>query len=151
VEEVTKHVLLLHDSKVCAGCGVCEVMCSLFHEGVFGPAAARLHILRQPFTAAHIRETCQQCSYPSCYFACPLKDTALFIDKTTGTAYVEESECTGCGMCVDACPFDPPRIKINVQKSIASKCDLCRDREGGPVCVEYCPFQALKIVSRDKR
>ena len=146
--EGIKPALLVHDSSACAGCGVCETMCSLYHEGVFGSAAARLQIIRQPFTAKHVHESCQQCSYPSCYFACPLKDSALSIDKKTGIAYVQKSECTGCGACVDACPLDPPRIKINAQKNIASKCDLCRDREEGPVCVEYCPFQALKIVKR---
>jgi Fe-S-cluster-containing hydrogenase component 2 len=75
----------------------------------------------------------------------------MHIDQTTGTAYVEENECTGCGMCVNACPFDPPRIKINEEKNVAFKCNLCKGREGGPICVEYCPFQALKIASKDER
>jgi Fe-S-cluster-containing hydrogenase component 2 len=150
MREISKAARLVHDPKVCAGCGVCEVMCSLYHEGVQGSASARSHIVRQPFTAEHSHNTCQQCFSPSCYFACPLKDKAVCIDQTTGTAYVDENECTGCGMCVAACPFDPPRININVRKNVASKCDLCREREGGPICVEYCPFQALKIVSKDR-
>jgi carbon-monoxide dehydrogenase iron sulfur subunit len=94
---------------------------------------------------------CRQCSSPGCYFACPLKDKAICIDGTTGTTYIDEDECTGCGICIDACPFDPPRIKINAEKNIAFKCDLCKGRESGPICVEYCPFQALKFVSKDKR
>jgi Fe-S-cluster-containing hydrogenase component 2 len=77
-----------------------------------------------------------------------MKDKAMRIDLTTGTVYVDEDECTGCGMCVDSCPFDPPGIKINMQKNVASKCDLCRGRESGPICVEYCPQQALRIVSK---
>ena len=148
--EVPKATPLLHAQKVCAGCGVCEVICSLYHEGALGSALARSRIVRNPFTAEHIHTTCQQCFSPSCYFACPLKDKAMCIDQTTGTAYVDEDECTGCGICVGACPFDPPRIKINKDKNVAFKCDLCRGREGGPICVEYCPFQALKI-SKDER
>jgi Fe-S-cluster-containing hydrogenase component 2 len=148
--EVPKSARLVHESKVCAGCGVCEVMCSLYHEGVLGAALARSHIVRRPFSANHSHATCQQCSSPSCYSACPLKDKAMCIDQTTGTAYVDEDECTGCGMCVGACPFDPPRIKINAEKNVAFKCDLCRGREGGPICVEYCPFQALEIASKDE-
>jgi len=151
MREAPKSEFLVHDSKTCAGCGVCEVICSLYHEGVIGPALARSRIVRHPFTAEHIHETCQQCSSPSCYFACPLKDKAICIDQKNSTAYVDEDECTGCGMCVGACPFDPPRIKINVQKNVAFKCDLCKGREGGSICVKYCPFQALKIVSKDKR
>ena len=149
--KVPKSAVLAHDPNVCAGCGVCEVMCSLYHEGVLGPALARSHIVRQPFTAKHGHNTCQQCSSPSCYFACPLKDKAIRIDRTTGTTYIDEVECTGCGICIDACPFDPPRIKINAEKNVAFKCDLCKGRESGPICVEYCPFQALKFVPKDKR
>jgi Fe-S-cluster-containing hydrogenase component 2 len=146
--EVPQSRVVFHDSRVCTGCGVCEVMCSLYHEGVLGRTLARSHILRRPFTAVHGHNVCQQCSSPSCYFACPLRDRAMCIDGTTGTTYVDEDECTGCGMCVKACPFDPPRIKINAEKNVAFKCDLCMGREGGPICVEYCPFQALKSVSR---
>jgi Fe-S-cluster-containing hydrogenase component 2 len=147
---VSKAALLVHDQKLCVGCGVCEVMCSLYHEGTLGQALARSHIVRHPFTAKHSHITCQQCSSPSCFFACPLKDRAMRIDETTRTAYVDEDECSGCGICVHACPFDPPRIKIKAEKKVAFKCDLCRGRESGPICIEYCPFQALKIASKNR-
>jgi Fe-S-cluster-containing hydrogenase component 2 len=139
---------LFHNQDVCAGCGICEAMCSLFHEGVSGQALARSHIVRQPFTAKHSHVVCRQCSSPGCYSACPLKDRALCIDEVTGTVYVDESECIGCGTCIDACPFDPPHVKMNTMKNVVFKCDLCRGREGGPICIEYCPFQALKIQSK---
>jgi electron transport protein HydN len=29
----------------------------------------------------------------------------------------------------------------------ASKCDLCKDIEGGPACVRVCPNEALKLVN----
>jgi Fe-S-cluster-containing hydrogenase component 2 len=149
--ETPKSGVLIHDPSVCAGCGVCEVMCSLYHEGVLGPALARSHVVRRPFTAEHGYDVCRQCSSPSCYLACPLKDKAMRVDWTTGATYVDEDECTGCGICTRACPFDPPRIKMNAEKNVAFKCDLCRGREAGPLCVEYCPFQALKFVPRDER
>jgi len=149
--ETPKSGVLIHDPNVCTGCGVCEVMCSLYHEGVLGPALARSHVVRRPFTAEHGYDVCRQCSSPSCYLACPLKDKAMRVDGTTGATYVDEDECTGCGICTHACPFDPPRIKMNAEKNVAFKCDLCRGREGGPLCVEYCPFQALKFVPRDER
>jgi carbon-monoxide dehydrogenase iron sulfur subunit len=80
-----------------------------------------------------------------------LKDKALCVDDTTGSTFVNEAECTGCRMCVNACPFDPPRISINAEKNVVFKCDLCVGRKDGPICVEYCPFQALKFLSKDER
>jgi Fe-S-cluster-containing dehydrogenase component len=142
---------LVYDSDICTGCGVCEVICSLFHEGVVRPALARSHIVREPFTAKHRHVVCQQCRSPKCYASCPLKDRAICINDLTGTLYINENECTGCGICIDACPFDPPRMKINTGKNTVFKCDLCLGRKGGPMCVEYCPFQALKFKSQDKR
>ena len=146
--EVIKSGVLVHDPNVCTGCGICELMCSLYHEGILGSALARSNIVRHPFTAKHDYYTCQQCSSPGCYLACPLKDKAICIDETTGTTYIDEDECTGCRICIDACPFEPPRINISKEKNIAFKCDLCRGRKSGPICVEYCPFQALRFVSK---
>jgi Fe-S-cluster-containing hydrogenase component 2 len=139
------------EANVCAGCGICEVMCSLFHEGAVRPALARSHMIREPFTAKHRHFVCRQCSSPACYAACPLKDKAICIDDLTGITYINEAECTGCGMCVEACPFDPPGMKINTDKQVVFKCDLCMNRKAGPTCVEYCPFQALKFNAKDKR
>lgn len=92
---------------------------------------------------------CQQCSEPECYFACPLKDYAFFIDEKTGVRYIDTEKCNGCGICVTACPFEESRInlaKVN-GRTVAIKCDLCKDRPEGPVCVEVCDRQALTFVS----
>jgi len=58
--EVPRSRVLVHDSNVCTGCGVCEIMCSLYHEGVIGQALARSHIVRHPFTTKHGHEVCFQ-------------------------------------------------------------------------------------------
>jgi Fe-S-cluster-containing hydrogenase component 2 len=141
--EDTRSGAILYHPSLCTACGVCEVVCSLWHEGAVGPVFARSNIIRDPFTAEHRHRTCPQCEDPACYLACPTGDKALCIDRATGVIYVDESECNGCELCIDACPFDPPRIKFNACKKVAFKCDLCRGREEGPLCVEYCPFQAL--------
>ena len=31
------------------------------------------------------------------------------------------------------------------------KCDLCYDRPEGPVCVQICPGEALKLVPAEER
>lgn len=140
---------IVHNPDVCSACGVCEVMCSLWHDGIAGPALARCNVIRAAFTATHSYSVCRQCDQPDCYFACPLQDSALCIDGATGVIYINENECTGCEMCIDACPFDPPGIKFNTEKNVAFKCDLCRGRDEGPICVEYCPFEALTYITNE--
>ncbi len=149
--EAIKSGVITYNQKACAGCGICEIMCSLQHEGVAGPALSRANIIPDPFTAKHTHITCKQCAYPSCYYACPLPDKALCIDKETGARYINEEECINCGDCVTACPFEPSRIKTHAEKTTPFKCDLCRTRAEGPICVEYCPFQALKLVPKNER
>lgn len=66
-----------------------------------------------------------------------------------GYAYIVEEECVGCGMCIKACRFDPPRINMAMhperKKWCAKKCDMCRNRPEGPACVQYCPSVCLGI------
>lgn len=149
--ELPKSGVVICDESLCTGCGICELMCSLSHDGVTGPAFSRVHVVDHPFADRVNIYACQQCASPSCYFACPLPDEALCIDKLTGARYINEDKCTGCGFCVDACSFDPPRVRLNVGKSVAFKCDLCRGRETGQLCVEYCDYGALRFVPRDER
>ena len=148
---IVERAYIVHDQNVCTACGICELMCSLYHEDLYSPSLSRSRINRQPFTADHEYYVCQQCQSPECYEACPLKDSAIYIDTATGIVYINEDECTGCGECVNACPFDPPRITISVKNNTAFKCDLCKGREDGPICIEYCPFQAIKLESVDER
>jgi Fe-S-cluster-containing hydrogenase component 2 len=135
-----------HDSSLCAGCSVCSLMCSLYHEGVTSFALSRNEIVRDPFEGAYSMNVCRQCLSPSCYEACPKKDLALCIDEETGVKYVNPEECLGCGECIRACPQKTAGIKLNSVKEVAFKCDLCRGRDNGPICVEYCGQKALSTV-----
>lgn len=40
-------------------------------------------------------------------------------------------------------------MKRDLIKQMAVKCDQCREKEGGPVCVEVCPTGALLIEERE--
>ena len=135
-----------HNASVCAGCGVCGLMCSLYHEKETAFKLSRSEIVRDPFEAAFSLNVCRQCLSPSCYQACPNKDAALCIDKATGIKYVNSTNCAGCGECTRACPLEPAGVKLHPNRKIAMKCDLCRDREDGPICVEYCAQHALSVV-----
>jgi len=142
---------ILHDPEVCTGCGLCDLMCSLYHEGEQGQALSRGELVGDRLTSEFTFNVCLQCRSPGCYDACPLKDKALCIDEVTGVKYINIEECDGCGECIEACPFDPPRIKRHPEKNVAFMCDLCRDRAEGPTCVENCSFNALTYTMKEER
>jgi Fe-S-cluster-containing hydrogenase component 2 len=135
-----------HNSSLCAGCGVCGLMCSLYHEKETHIALSRSELVRDPFEGACSLNVCRQCLSPSCYQACPKKDSALCIDKSTGVKFVNAAKCDGCGKCTRACPLKPARIKLNHATKVAFKCNLCKGRELGPICIEYCSQRALSIA-----
>jgi len=142
-EELGRHIIQWDpDISLCAGCGACEIVCSLIHEGVSGSRSRRIFFEHDSVQLMHKVYTCQQCLDHPCYNACPLKGKAMVIDPETNIVYVEEKECIGCARCVKACPFEPKRIQINRNKK-AIKCDLCRGRENGPACIEYCQCLAI--------
>jgi Fe-S-cluster-containing dehydrogenase component len=94
---------------------------------------------------------CQQCQFPGCYYNCPLRDKALCIDRKTGARYIDEDNCVGCMQCINGCVLDPPRVSLDIDTGIPFKCDLCKDRPEGPVCVEVCDRGALTFVQRQER
>ena len=158
LEQDAQHVALskgylLVDPKKCAGCCSCMLACSLVHEGKSDLSLARIQILDDAFgsfpTDIDIA-MCLQCPYPECYLACPEKDKALCIDKTTGVRYINEEACTGCRSCIKACPFSPSRISWDAEKKVSLKCDLCRDTsfwdsQGKQACIEICPTKSIKF------
>jgi Fe-S-cluster-containing hydrogenase component 2 len=141
---------IAHDPKPCTGCGLCDLMCSLYHEGEQGTALSRAELTGDRLYGEFTFHVCQQCSPAPCYEACPNQDEALYQDGATGITLINPAGCDGCGICIDACTFDPPRIKMHPDKEIAFKCDLCRGREGGPICIEYCGFDALKTAPAEE-
>ena len=148
--EASECRVLSHDAASCVGCGTCAMMCALYHEGDVGPALSRSGIVRDPFTYDFTFNVCQQCVFTECYFACPLQDRARRIEGHWGIVYVDEDECIGCGRCIAACRFEPPRTTMHPEKRVALNCDRCMDRDEGPICVEYCPMNALSCSSMQR-
>jgi len=151
--EIQKSGVISHNPKLCRGCGLCELVCALYHKGVSSPALSGIRILNDQFEFEWSAEVCYQCDQPNCYLYCPTG--AMKIDSRTGARFVDESLCDGCGICINLCPYTGEEnvirlITIN-GKTIALKCDLCKDRPEGPICVEYCARRALNYVLADRR
>jgi Fe-S-cluster-containing hydrogenase component 2 len=146
-----KSGVIAFDAELCVGCGSCMLMCSFYQEDVVSPSLSRIRIDRDPLNAEYRANICQQCLAPSCYVVCPVIDEALCIDEVTGARYVDPDYCTACDECVYACPFEPKHVRVHPHTSKAYKCDLCFGREEGPICVEYCPVDALEFVHAGER
>ena len=124
---------------ICAGCNTCEAVCSLYKEGVSSPHLSRIQVLKDPLDG-YISEPapCMQCDVPWCLLACPAD--AFHVDEATGAKVLDEEKCSGCMLCMTACPASPKRIRYNADKKVCLKCDLCG---GDPQCVRFCPTGAL--------
>ncbi len=139
------------EESACTTCGLCELVCAVTHDGDAGPSLRRIWLDRKPFDAMYLVKTCLQCDDAPCYYACPYKDEALCIDSATGVRYINSDKCPpGCKLCIEACGalFDPPRINFDPERNVPVMCDLCKDREGGPACVEFCP--AMRLILKER-
>ena len=127
---------LCFNQDICLGCGSCVSVCSIFHEGAVDEALARISLERRIFSIEYLVHFCRQCHHAECYYACP--EGAINVDQKTGARVIDESLCTGCRSCIEACPFD--MISFSDERNVALKCDFCG---GEPQCVKFCPTGAL--------
>jgi len=148
---------LVYDSKKCAGCTTCMLICSLVHEGNQNLSLARIQIVQDSFGKFPYDikiGVCRQCVTPACVENCPTG--ACFVDEANGNIRrIDSRKCIGCKTCISSCPQQPTRIVWHPATKKSTKCDLCIDapfwnEKGGPdgkqACVELCPMRALKFV-----
>lgn len=101
------------------------------------------------------RQACMHCTDAACVRVCP--NGSLYHNEQTGFVEYNKDTCTGCGYCIDACPFSVPRSDRNILTGIAKmdKCTLCTttglnrlDEGMEPACVKTCPPGALDFGDR---
>ncbi|NQT04582.1 MAG: 4Fe-4S dicluster domain-containing protein [Dehalococcoidia bacterium] len=167
---------ILYDTTKCTACRACQVACKGWNElpaevttnrGTYENPAdlSPTTWLKMKFREIEpggkvrwlfTRRSCMHCTDAGCVKVCPSK--ALYHHELGFVAYNKDL-CTGCGYCIEACPFDVPRSDRNLLTGIAKmdKCTLCttpgldRIAEGWePACVKTCPTNALQYDDRDK-
>jgi CRP-like cAMP-binding protein/Fe-S-cluster-containing hydrogenase component 2/thioredoxin reductase len=155
----SRDVLLINESK-CIRCNNCVPACAATHHG-----QARLNRASGPsFAHVHVPVSCRHCEGAPCLQDCPPGDA--IVRDANGVVQIFADKCIGCGNCARFCPYkaismvESPQLQTSwvsfthlidllrpkkahayaqEHRSIASKCDLCFDVDGGPACVRHCP------------
>jgi len=84
---------------------------------------------------------CSQCEEAPCLEACRVG--AMSRHDASGAVLIAADQCIGCMLCTKACPWGIPQRHPDGRKAI--KCDLCYDRERGPLCVQMCPLSGKAL------
>ncbi len=131
-------VLSINHEK-CTGCRRCELVCSVYHDGVSNPARSRIKVEKWEWEGLYIPMVCKQCVDAPCMNVCPVK--AISRDEAKGKVSVDYDLCIGCRSCVAVCPFGA--MNFNAGEKKVFKCDLC---DGEPQCVRFCEIKAVDYV-----
>lgn len=150
---MTKYKLII-DHHACWGCKTCEVACKQENqapEGIKlievteeGPAQ-----LEGKLDFVYRVNLCRHCDAPPCAEACPVE---AIISREDGLVILDGALCTGCGLCVEACPYKT--ISLDERAGRAQKCNGCVHRvEKGlfPACADnVCPAHCLYFGPVDR-
>ena len=132
----------------CIQCHGCQMACSMWRNTKAGIQFREIIPVWEPDGTLGVRlktrsRACMHCENPLCVPACPAG--AIHKRPQDGIVIVDEKLCSGCGACVEACPFHIPQIGEDKKMK---KCDLCYSQDttqggGAPPCVRACPTGAL--------
>lgn len=129
----------------CIGCKACEIACKNENQT---PAHVRWRKVTKTSGDFFLSVSCNHCDNPECFRVCPER---AFTKRQDGIVVIDENRCTGCQLCVTACPYSAPQFDPETQKM--SKCQMCYPRQDAglpPACVEACTTGALNHVDLNK-
>jgi len=139
----------LLDMTRCIGCEACVLACKAGNELPVNTQYIEL-IEHTSGTFPDLvggfeNHRCYHCADAACVAVCPTG--ALF--KEDGLTRLNPDACSGCGYCVQACPYGVPKM----ENGRSTKCDACASNVSGggsPWCVTTCPAHALEYGDRDE-
>jgi len=153
------------DTARCNGCYNCQIVCKDEHVGNDWSPIAKpqpeigqfwLHLQEKvrgtvpKVKVAYRPHLCQHCDDAPCIEACPIPGAAYKRDD--GLVILDTEKCTGCRLCVAACPYDV--IFFNEDLNLAQKCTGCAhlidDGWHEPRCADACPTEAIKFMDEDE-
>lgn len=110
------------DSLKCTVCMACEMACDYHRDDAFATLASSIVTYRN-------REKKN-------YFGIMLKETENLL-----LARPEGLEIQRIGVVEEGVEADPAAKPILLRES----CDLCEGVEGGPLCIRFCPHDAISL------
>ena len=145
----------------CNGCHNCQIVCKDEHvANDWSPIAKpqpdigqfwlelteRVRGTVPKVKVAYRPHLCMHCDDAPCIAACPVEAAAY--QREDGMVILDPIKCTGCRLCVEACPYDV--IFFNEDLNLAQKCTGCAHLlDGGewkiPRCADACPTEAIKF------
>jgi Fe-S-cluster-containing hydrogenase component 2 len=134
---------VVRDYMKCSGCRLCEIACSMKHEGRMWPEASRVRVFML-VPGAEVPHLCTQCSDYPCVSSCP--EGALSVNDETGAIIVEDEKCISCGACIRACPGEVPHLHPEGDRVVI--CDLC---DGDPECAKVCVEAGYRALYKGTR
>jgi anaerobic carbon-monoxide dehydrogenase iron sulfur subunit len=116
----------------CVGCQSCMFACTR-RLGLGGLEGSCIHVrsaggIRKGFTVV----VCRACQNPPCARVCPTDALEM---REGGGVRLKAARCTGCGNCVEACPFGA--IFWDKENNKPVVCVYCG------YCAPYCPYEVL--------
>lgn len=139
---------LFIDHEACWGCKACEVACkqengapdgikliSIFEDGP--------RLVNGKLDFVFQVNVCTHCDDSPCVDSC--LDNAI-TRRDDGIVVMDYEACTGCSLCLPACPYDA--IRYDARQAIAQKCNLCYHRVdkglipacADNVCLAHCIY-----------
>ncbi|WP_313800738.1 4Fe-4S dicluster domain-containing protein [Cytobacillus sp.] len=139
--KMVKRMGFIFNLDLCFGCMACEIACRNENQT---PHAIRWRKVSRLTNDTFLSVSCNHCSSPECFRVCPEN---AFTKRGDGIVQIDSDLCTGCGYCIEACPFEAPQFDPITRK--ASKCQMCyprQDRGMPPACIEACSTEALRYI-----
>jgi Fe-S-cluster-containing dehydrogenase component len=152
-----KRYALIIDEEKCWGCKTCEVACKQEEGASDGIKLISVwedgpRMIDDKLDFVYRVKVCHHCDDPDCQEACPEQAIAR---REDGLVILDENQCTGCQLCIDACPYDA--IAFDGAKGVAQKCNLCYHRIdkgllpacADNVCLAHCIYFEEREESED--